>query len=780
MGELRLSGLSTGIDTTSLVQQLMEIERRRLNTYNYQVQEAQQKKDAVGELSSVLSKFKSKAKALSDSSQLKSFETKTSDSDTISASANNEAIEGSHSIQVKQLATSERWVHDGFKYKTSEVVGAAGGTFIINYNNQDLVLTLAANSTLEDLVGLINNDPDNPGIDASILKYDNGSDGIYHLVLSGRESGGDFQISINPENSEVWKTDTELLYNGDNASADKKIIELSNYSASGGYDQIRISGKDHNDQDIEAFLDIDSYATVNHLIDAINEAYGGTAVATYSEGIIKLTDTTYGASSMTLSLETYNSGSASVVGTFLGASQFVEGSSKTADIASLASGYFMETQDAQDSLLRVDDYPPFAAKIATTAASTSGSYTLTYGGETTGAIAYDADTATVQAALEALSTVNSGDITVSGTGLNATGSLIIQFNNEMGAGEFITFNSGTLDGTHTKTEQGWISRNTNTVDDVIQGVTLNLHNVTYDKTSDAYDKIDLTLTRDTEDLKGNVQALVDTYNDVVEFFNENSDYDPETEKVGILFTEYALNIIESLLKSPFSSVTTGFTDRDSFFMPKDIGIEFEADGTLKLDASAFDAAITENYADVLSILGAQKTGSSTSDNIRFYDASDRYTTAGLYEVSIEGDGSTISSAKIRKQGESTWRDMDIDNDGDFVSGGWVMEDGKAIYGETGLTLSVDVSKTAVGVPLTATISVKQGFAGKLEELASEMLQKTGRVPVAQDSLSDKIDRLNDRIEEEQYRLEKVENRLVMRYARLESQLTLIQQQFAGL
>ncbi len=771
MPELRLPGLNTGIDTGALVQQLMEIERRRLRTYETKVQESEQKKGAVSELNSVLSSFKSKAQALSDSSQLKSFETTSSDSDIISATANSNAIEGSHSVQVKQLATTERWVHDGYKYESSKV---GAGNFIFSYNNEELVITTDANTTLEDLVGLINNDPDNPGVDASILKYDNGSDGIYHLVLSGRESGSDYQVTINTENTEVWKADTELLYNGSNASEDIKLRELDLYDTLGPFDSILISGTDHDGNAVSSSFTVDDDTTIGHLIDGINDAYDGAAVAKYSDGIIKITDTTTGASLTTLSLEAYDG--VTNQGDLAAFTQFTQGGSTAANIASLDQSTFLETQSAQDSLLRVDDYPPFAAQITTTAASTSGSYTLTYEGETTGAIAHDADAATIQAALEALSNVNAGDITVVGDGLNTAGTLTIQFNTQQGSGDLITFNTGTLDGTHAKTEQGWISRSTNTVDDVIQGVTLKLNNLTYDKTTDEYDKIDVTLTRDTEDLKGNVQALVDEYNKIVDFFNNNADYDAETETVGLLYGEYSLTVIEQILRSPFSSTTTGFTDADSFIMPEDIGIEVQNDGTVKLDGSKFDEAINENYADVLKLLGAKKAGSSSSDSIKFYYASETLTDPGVYEVSVLGDGSAVTSAKIRLQGETEWRDMTIS-----VDGGTYYIDGSGDDNpENSLSLTVDATKTS-GTPLTATISIKQGFAGELEEAVEDMLDSdTGRVPILRDSITDKIDRLTDQIFDEESRLEDVEQRLVMKYARLERNLSLIQQQFAGL
>ena len=100
----------------------------------------------------------------------------------LTVSAGGSAFEGTHNVKIRQLATANRWVHDGFNY-VSQYVGE--GNLILSYNNQEFVVQTTATTTLQELVDLINNDPDNPGITASILDYQSGS-GRYHLVLSGR------------------------------------------------------------------------------------------------------------------------------------------------------------------------------------------------------------------------------------------------------------------------------------------------------------------------------------------------------------------------------------------------------------------------------------------------------------------------------------------------------------------------------------------------------------------------------------------------------------------
>jgi hypothetical protein len=65
-------------------------------------------------------------------------------------------------------------------------------------------------------------------------------------------------------------------------------------------------------------------------------------------------------------------------------------------------------------------YAPYKAvsnevqTVTITGAPTGGTFTLTWSGQTTGAIAYNATAATVQTALEALSNIAPGDVTVTG------------------------------------------------------------------------------------------------------------------------------------------------------------------------------------------------------------------------------------------------------------------------------------------------------------------------------------------------------------------------------
>ncbi len=677
MSSIQLPGLLTGIDTTELIAQLMAIERRNLNRYEERKDMWDERKDDLGTLETKLSNLRSSIRALSDADELRAFSTASSDSDILTAEASYNAFEGNHSVVINQLATAERWVHTtGLEY-AEDTVGE--GTFIYSYNNQETTITTTTDTTLEELVGLINNDANNPGVTASLLYYND----AYHLVLNGNEAGTDYEILINASNTEVWQADSELTSSGYDATLNTKVVDLDQFDYNGGSlagdERIRIQGHQHDGTAVDVYMDVDSNTKLFHIVGEINDAFGDTATATLENGKIILTDNTNGASQMDLTL-TYDAGTGPTTFSIPAISQLTEGGTVTADLADFAEADFTETQSAQDSQIKVDGYP-------------------------TGA-------------------------------------------------------------------EDWIERSSNTIDDVIHGVTLHLHD-----TTDAGGE-QITLTRDIQAVKDKLSAMVEAYNLVVVFIQEKTGYNEELEDAGSLMGDYTVSTIRSQLRTPLISRTSGFIeDIDTFLIPGQIGLELDRDGLLSLDTNVFDEAIAEDYMDVLAIIGADKTGTSNSNTIEFYGASSNYTTAGTYDVEVEITDSAITSAKIKLSSESTYRDATYD--GNIVTGESSFDgNGDPVNPENGLQLSVDLSQDGT---FTATVRVKQGYAGAIEDALDRMLKTTsGSINIDQEYVDDQIEYIQDKIELEEYRLTKREERLIARYARLEKTLALLQSQMGAL
>ena len=446
MATIQLPGLSTGIDTSQLISQLMAVERRSFNLYTERQKTWDQRKDALNTLQTKLGNLQSSINALSDANELRAFSVASSDSDIVTAEASYNSFEGNHTVVVNQLATSERWVHTAGMEYAEDYVGE--GTFIYSYNNKETSITTTETTTLEELVGLINNDANNPGITASLLYYNN----AYHLVLNGNDAGTDYRISVNSSDTQVLEADDELTSGSDNATLNTKIIDLDQFGESSleGGEEIQITGTDHNSNAIaQVNLSITSNTKISHLIDEINDAFDGIAKATFENGKIVLTDKACDQSNLSINLS-YNANGSSATLSLPSMDVKTEGGGTTANLSNFLSSDFTQTQAAQNSLIKVDGFPSGSSvnEVQTMSRSispTSGTYTLTYEGQTTAAIAYNAAPAEIQAALEALSTINAGDVTVGGSanGL-ADGDVTFSFGDTLGDVSMISVNDANL------------------------------------------------------------------------------------------------------------------------------------------------------------------------------------------------------------------------------------------------------------------------------------------------------------------------------------------------
>lgn len=93
---------------------------------------------------------------------------------------------------------------------------------------------------------------------------------------------------------------------------------------------------------------------------------------------------------------------------------------------------FSNSLTASDAVFKFG-YPLRNAVYLSTgiSAPTAGTFTLTYNGQTTTSLAYNASAATIQSALAALSTIGSGNVTVTASSTPTAGSYVVKFINAM-------------------------------------------------------------------------------------------------------------------------------------------------------------------------------------------------------------------------------------------------------------------------------------------------------------------------------------------------------------
>jgi flagellar hook-associated protein 2 len=536
MAAIALSGLQTGIDTALLVEQLVAASRGPLTRLQARQQSWEDKAAAFDKVRLYVEALQESAADLRFASALRAVTVRSSQEAALTATASSGAGEGAHEIVINQLAAADRKVHAGLAAQDT-LVGE--GTFAYTYGGQTRTVQTTAETTLEELRDLINNDGSNPGVTASLLQYDAGDGLAYHLVLGGNETGAEHAIAI-----------------------------------------------DDGQTTLDGF----------------------------------------------------------------------------------SSDAFTTTQSAQDAEVRVDGYP---------------------------------------------------------------------------AGQ-------------------WMTRSSNTIDDVLPGVTLELH---------ATGTARLSLTRDTTGLKEKITAAVTAYNDLVRTIQEKTAYDEAAKKGGPLLSEATVRNLRREIRLPFIERALGFSaTSDAFALAGDIGLSVDRDGLLALDEDALDEAIQEDYAGVLSLLAADRTGTSDSDALRFYAASSQ-TAPGAYSVRAVFESGTLLSAQIKgaDEGDDAWRDAVVE--------------GNLIVGAEGTAeqfLQVTAAFAGTGTVETE-VRVRQGIGGRLYDALDTLLDTVdGPLAVAARHCEDAVDLLQTGIDRQQDRLDRLETRLRLKFAKLEQALTLLAAQRSAL
>ncbi|MGA2093967.1 MAG: flagellar filament capping protein FliD [Sedimentisphaerales bacterium] len=259
---------------------------------------------------------------------------------------------------------------------------------------------------------------------------------------------------------------------------------------------------------------------------------------------------------------------------------------------------------------------------------------------------------------------------------------------------------------------------------------------------------------------------------------DKTGYNTATKKAGILMGDYTVSTINDQIYATLVTQAQGFMSNvDKYLMPAQIGLTLDENGQLNFDSDAFNTAISKNYLGVLDLLGAAKTGNSDSSTIRFYSASDNYTAAGQYDVSVVITGGVITSAKIKlaDENESAWRDATISDN--MITGNSSFDsNGRPVYPENGLQFSIDLSSDGT---YSAAVSVKQGFAGALQDTLDSVLKaNSGAVDIDSSEVDNDITNMQDRIDEESKRLDTEKTQLTAKFARLEATLTLLRSQMS--
>ncbi len=186
MSTIQFSGLATGLDTGSIVDQLVAIRRLPITRLENRKSLYEKQIAALKDLQAKLDALADAAAALDTSREFGAFAGTSSREDLLTVTADSLAAPGTYEITVGSLASHQKDMTQGYASLGDDV---GSGTFTLTVGGEAHQLELAAGaSSLSDLRDAINEA--GVGVYASILN--DGSDGTpYRLILTSADTGTD-------------------------------------------------------------------------------------------------------------------------------------------------------------------------------------------------------------------------------------------------------------------------------------------------------------------------------------------------------------------------------------------------------------------------------------------------------------------------------------------------------------------------------------------------------------------------------------------------------------
>ena len=222
---IALSGLASGLDTNTMVTQLMALQRQKLTTIEYRQDRASAKKDGLNDVASKLSALKTAADALkstADGTWTQNQVVESSDPTKVTVAKIAGTGIGGHTIKVDRLASSSQ---QGFTFGaatfspgTLKIFAGADPTAT---GIKSVSVDVSATSTLSDVATAINGSTNSP-VSAAVIKDADGKD---RLIISSKTTGsaGGFTVDTSALPGNELAADTNYTRSGPTLDAQYEL-----------------------------------------------------------------------------------------------------------------------------------------------------------------------------------------------------------------------------------------------------------------------------------------------------------------------------------------------------------------------------------------------------------------------------------------------------------------------------------------------------------------------------------------------------------------------------
>lgn len=195
-GSITYSGISgVDMDFDTLIDQLYEIESIQANKLLEWREDWLIRRDAFTQVRDALVSMQTALSAISSTDAFL-VKTATSSNDSlVGCTAGSDAVAGSYSVEVNQLATNSVWsIGTGLGAKTALVNDSGSeGAFTYTYKGETRTVKVPTGTTLEGLKNIINNDAENLGVRVQLVQ----SGGEVVFQISGLDTGAESSLYIN-------------------------------------------------------------------------------------------------------------------------------------------------------------------------------------------------------------------------------------------------------------------------------------------------------------------------------------------------------------------------------------------------------------------------------------------------------------------------------------------------------------------------------------------------------------------------------------------------------
>jgi len=627
------TGLATGIDWESTIQQLLAIDSQPITLLENRRATLESQLSRWASIQGQLQSLQSSVQALDSLTEFAAKSATTSNSTILGATASASALPGSYEIMVQQLARSHKIACQGWADSATTPIGDTGGDLVITVGSSTITIDDAdidASTTLADMADLINRDEGNDNLVSATILNDGSSSNPYRLVLTSVATGETNTISV---------------------SSNPTSLDFSSSS-------------------IDSPEESSSWSGTSHAAIGAGANYSGADNKTFAFTVAGTAGTHYtvGSGDITVSWTDSAGGSGSFV---------------------IPAGY-----SGQEITV---------AEGVTLTFSSGGGEDLVAG-----------DTWDVDVFNPTLQTAQDALIRVDGI---------------------------------------YMSQSSNTVTDVIEGLTLEL------LSADAETTVAVTVSNDTATVESLISDFVSSYNNLMASLSAATSYDEDAELAQPLLGDSTVSSIRGTLQSLVSSMVPGLPDNAMLQCLAEIGITTGSGGMLSIDSAELQEALTDDFEGVVNLFVED---ASSSESSVFFQSRTGSTQAGTYTVEITYDAEgNITAATINGHAATI--------DGIFITGA----EGTP---EAGLQLGFDAPGAGPGT-VSATVRLGLGvFATVGSQIVDINDPYEGEIYFATDSLNTRIENLNNQIDLMEERLDQREEMYRRQFNNLEVALSQLQSQ----